>query len=476
MNNDQTVRPFGLRDQIGYALGDFGNNFTFLFATMYLMTFCTNVLGMVPAVVGVILSASKIVDAFTDFGMGRICDTAKPTKDGRFRPWIKRMAIPMGVSSMFIYMFWVSSFPMPGRIAWISIFYIIWGSFFYTACAIPYGSMASVITNVSSERTKLSTWRTIGATMSGMLIGIIAPMLVFARNEAGQQIVVPEKFTMTGIIFGILSAVFYLACYLLTTERVQIDPAKTAAANAGKSRLSIGETLKNLATCGPLVVYIIVSLLILIASLGLSALQTYLYMDYFNDTSLMGIASMLSTVAMIAMAPVATKLSARIGKKEVGCIGLLISGGVFLFCGIVKITSPMVYVILRTIQSMGLGLNSMVAWAFIGDIIDYQEVKVGIRTDGTVYSTYSFVRKIGQAAAAGLGGFLLTAIGYVSSTAGEAAVVQTDAVKMGIYNCMNLLPAILTLLALVVMWFFYPLGKKQVEENSRILAERHSVK
>lgn len=117
MSTDQKTRPFGLRDQIGYAMGDFGNNFTFLFATMYLMTFCTNVLGMVPAVVGVILSASKIVDAFTDFGMGRICDTAKPTKDGRFRPWIKRMAIPMGISSMLLYQFWVSNFPMPARIA-----------------------------------------------------------------------------------------------------------------------------------------------------------------------------------------------------------------------------------------------------------------------------------------------------------------------------------------------------------------------
>lgn len=474
MSTEQTTRPFGLRDQIGYAMGDFGNNFTFLFATMYLMTFCTNVLGMVPAVVGLILSASKIIDAFTDFGMGRICDTAKPTKDGRFRPWIKRMAIPMGVSSMLIYQYWVSSFPMPARIAWIAIFYIVWGSFFYTACNIPYGSMASVITNDSSERTKLSTWRTIGATMSGMLIGVIAPMLVFARNEAGQQVVVPEKFTITGIIFGALSAAFYLGCYKLTTERVQIDPAKMAAANNGKSKLSIGETLKNLVTCGPLLAYIVVSLLTLIASLGLSALQTYLFMDYFNDTSLMGLMSMLSTAAMIAMAPVATKLAAKIGKKEVGCIGLLISGAVFLVCWLMKITNPMVYVILRTIQSMGLGLNSMVAWAFIGDIIDYQEIKVGVRTDGTVYSTYSFVRKIGQAAAAGLGGFLLTAIGYVSSTAGET-VVQTEAVKSGIYNCMNLLPAVLTLLSFAIMFFCYPLDKKQVDENARILEERRAA-
>lgn len=469
----KTARPFGLRDQIGYAMGDFGNNFTFVFSSMYLMMFCTNVLGIAPAVVGLILSASKIVDAFTDFGMGRICDTAKPTKDGRFRPWIKRMAIPMGLSSILIYQFWVSNFSPTLRIVWIAVFYIIWGSFFYTACNIPYGSMASVITNVPAERTKLSTWRTIGATLSGMLIGIIAPTLVFTRDASGQQIIVPEKFTTAAIVFGVLSAAFYLGCYFLTTERIQIDPNKAAAGQ--KAKLSIGETLKNLVTCGPLLVIIVVSLLTLISSLGLSALQTYLYKDYFNDTGIMRLATTLNTVAMIAMAPVTTKLSAKFGKKEVGCLGLLISGVMFLLCWMMKITDPMVYIVMRTIQGMGMGLNSMVSWAYIGDVIDYQEVKVGVRTDGTVYSTYSFVRKIGQAAAAGLGGFLLTAIGYVTSKAGEV-VVQTEAVKMGIYNCMNLLPAVLTLLALVVMFFFYPLDKKHVDENTRILEERRAAK
>lgn len=471
----KTMRPFGLRDNIGYAMGDFGNNFTFIFASMYLMTFCTNVLGIPAAVVGTILSASKIVDAFTDFGMGRICDTAKPTAEGRFRPWLKRMAIPMGISSMFIYQFWVSNFPVGARIAWIAVFYIIWGSFFYTACNIPYGSMASVITNNPKERTQLSTWRTIGSTTSGMLIGIIAPTLVFARDESGRQVVVPEKFTVAAIIFGILSAVFYLGCYFMTTERIQVDPAKAGKAAAGKSKLSIGETLKNLVTCVPLLVIIIVSLLTLVSSLGLSALQTYLYMDYFNDTDIMRVATTLNTVTMIAMAPVATKLAGKIGKKETGCIGLFVSGAMFLVCQIMHIKDPVLYVVLRTIQGMGLGLNAMVSWAFIGDVIDYQEVKVGVRTDGTVYSTYSFVRKIGQAVGAGLGGFLLTAIGYVESTAGQA-VVQTEAVKEGLYNCMNLLPAVLTLLAFAAMFFFYPLGKKQVEENSRILEERHAAK
>lgn len=215
-------------------------------------------------------------------------------------------------------------------------------------------------------------------------------------------------------------------------------------------------------------------LLTLIASLGTQALNTYLYKDYFNDTSLMPVASFGGTVIMICMAPVATRLSAKIGKKEVGALGILIAAVAMFLLWIVHTTSPVMYIVLYLISSLGMGLNSMVTWAYIGDVIDYQEVKTGVRTDGTVYSTYSFVRKIAQAAAAGLGGFLISAIGYVSSTAGEV-VVQSEATKAGLYNCMTLLPAALYLLTFVCLFFLYPLGKKQVDENNRILAERRAA-
>ena len=43
---DDTQRPFGLRDKVGYMFGDFGNDFTFIFASSFLMVFYTKVLGI----------------------------------------------------------------------------------------------------------------------------------------------------------------------------------------------------------------------------------------------------------------------------------------------------------------------------------------------------------------------------------------------------------------------------------------------
>jgi GPH family glycoside/pentoside/hexuronide:cation symporter len=85
-NTTAAVRPFGMRDKFGYLCGDLANDFTFIFASSYLMKFYTNVLGVPAAMVGVLFLVARCVDAFTDVGMGRLVDTMNPAKDGRFRP------------------------------------------------------------------------------------------------------------------------------------------------------------------------------------------------------------------------------------------------------------------------------------------------------------------------------------------------------------------------------------------------------
>ena len=61
-------------------------------------------------------------------------------------------------------------------------------------------------------------------------------------------------------------------------------------------------------------------------------------------------------------------------------------------------------------------------------------------------------------------------IGYDGTLA-----VQTDAVKDGIYNISTLVPAIGFVLLAVVLQFLYPLNKKRVEENVKILAKKRSI-
>ena len=101
----------------------------------------------------------------------------------------------------------------------------------------------------------------------------------------------------------------------------------------------------------------------------------------------------------------------------------------------------------------------MVSWALITDVIDDAELKHGRREDGTIYALYSFSRKLGQAVSAALTGGLLSVIGYSDETAFLPSVLN------GIYNISTLVPAIGFGLLALILWIWYPLSKKRVEEN-----------
>ena len=125
------------------------------------------------------------------------------------------------------------------------------------------------------------------------------------------------------------------------------------------------------------------------------------------------------------------------------------------------------FILISVIGYTGFSFFNLVVWSLITDVIDDLEVKSGTREDGTVYAMYSFARKLGQAAAGGLGGFALAMTGY-----DETVQVQTREVADGIYNVATLYPGILYIAVGLVLLFLFPLGKKRVLENTAILKER----
>lgn len=146
---------------------------------------------------------------------------------------------------------------------------------------------------------------------------------------------------------------------------------------------------------------------------------------------------------------------------------MLLAGIVYVLLFFLRVKSIPLYMVLIFLGTVGVGLFNLIIWAFITDIIDYQEVETGKREDGTVYAVYSFARKVGQALAGGLGGFVLTAIGYVSE-----APAQTEAVSERIYTVATLIPGICYLIVFLIMQFKYPLTRGEVEKNTAILQKK----
>ena len=120
-NNSAALRPFGWRDKIGYMLGNIANDFTFIFASLFLTVFYTDVLGINAGLVGTMFLIARIVDAFTDTAMGRIADKTKATKNGKFRPWLLRACGPVALASFLMYQSYMAGAPMSVKIVYMFV-------------------------------------------------------------------------------------------------------------------------------------------------------------------------------------------------------------------------------------------------------------------------------------------------------------------------------------------------------------------
>ena len=236
MKDSKTIRPFDLRDKIGYLFGDFGNDFTFILSSSFLMKFYTDIMGIDGYIVGIVMMIARFVDAFTDVTMGRICDRSRITPAGKFKPWIRRMCAPVAISSFLIYQSSLAGMPTAFKIAYLFVTYILWGSIFYTAINIPYGSMASAISSEPGDRQSLSTFRSMGGALAGVLVGAGIPMIAYDKIE-GNAVLNGGRFTLIAGVFSILSVLCYLLCYALTTERVKPEVNEAAQKKIGRAHV-----------------------------------------------------------------------------------------------------------------------------------------------------------------------------------------------------------------------------------------------
>lgn len=456
------TKKFGIADKVGYMFGDFGNDFTFILSSMFLLKFYTDVMGVSAGLVGLMMMAARFVDAITDVTMGQIADRSKPTAKGKFAPWLRRMCGPVAVASFLMYASWFQNMPMAFKIGWMFVTYILWGSVFYTSINIPYGSMASAISPEPKDRASLSTFRSMGSALAQMVIGVILPLVVYYTDANGNKALSGTKMTIAAGVCSVAAVVCYLLCYHLTTERVKVEQ-KTG-------KFSFKDLVQTLTKNKSLIGIVIAALLLLLSALSLSTMTTYVYPNYFNNVAAQSIGGLVGTVIMLLCATFITKLAMKVGKKEISVFGCTLSAVIFFIAYVLQIKNVWVFVALYTVGSFGMAFFNMVVWAMITDVIDDIEVRTGDRSDGTVYAIYSFARKLGQACSSGLAGLLLSIIGYTAATAFDPDVVQ------GIYNITCLAPAIGFTLTALSLFFLYPLGKKKVEENVAALKAKRDNK
>lgn len=452
-NEDNTVafstRRFGLRDKIGYLFGDCGNDFFFMFASSYLMVFYTDVFGLKPAFTGMIFLVARFWDAFMDVAAGRFIDSRPTTKNGKFKPWIIRFS-PILLLFGILMFTKVPGLTAAGYLTYAFITYILWGTF-YSFTNIPYGSMASVISKDPIERASLSTFRSIGANLANIIVTAIVPILAFVNNKADGN-----RFFMVAVGMAVFAMFCYIMCYRLSTERVIVKQSLN-------KKTSLLTALKGLIHNRPFISQVSASLVLIVGQLFQASLNAYLFKDYFKNTAALSLNGLIIILNIVIVAPAVEPLIKKFGKKEVSSVALAYSSIGFFLLYLLPIKNAYLFVTLTFVVNLGFYVFNFMLWAFVTDIIDYQELITGEREDGTVYSFYTFARKIGQAIAGMFGGIILQMSGYVK------APHQTAQVAQNIRNYATLIPAIAYFIVFLCIAFWYPLNKEKLEKFSKQL-------
>jgi GPH family glycoside/pentoside/hexuronide:cation symporter len=452
-NTATSSKKLSLKEKISYGFGDIGNGLMFDMGQLYLLKFYTDVLGISAFWGGLVFLISKIFDAFADASVGAFVDSRTNIgKRGKFRPFILWGTLPLAI--MTVISFLAPDFSDSGKIVWAFATYMLFG-LAYAIVNIPYGSLSAAMTQDPVDRASLGSFRAIGSQTALFISGIVVIPIVlqFKNQETGYIVAIS--------IMSILGVIFHLICYRNTKENIVRAPKK--------EKIPLSTLFKSLFSNRPLIVLCFASLFMIAASNIRTAVQLY-YLEYnLNNPGLMSILTFLSIGMAIVGSMFIPALVKRIGKKKTFILGLLI-GIVSDVINFALPTDLTTFLIAFSIGSFGLAFALGLPWVMIADSVDYHEWNAGERTEGVVYSSYSFFRKFAQALAGFIPGVALGLIGYVPN------VQQSSETLIGLKGLMFIAPAVLNIIALIILFFFYNLTEDLYQKIIADLNERNAKK
>jgi glucuronide carrier protein len=264
------------------------------------------------------------------------------------------------------------------------------------------------------------------------------------------------KFTITCALLGVLAVILYLICFANTREVVPRSTAKT----------SIRSTLKMVRGNKPLIVLCAGAFFLLAAMFTMNAVAMYYARYVLGNSAWFTFLALAQTVGTIIVASLAPAITVKLGKKNGYTVSALVAIAGFVLIYFVPAGSLPTAIVAWFLFGVGTGGTNALMFSMQADTVDYGEWASGTRSEGGSYSILSFIRKTGQGVGGWMGAAVIGAFGYVAQ-----APEQSAQALQGIRLATGLVPAVLAVLAVVVMWR-YPLTMDQHRKIVDELNER----
>lgn len=423
----------------------------------FLTLYCTDALGINPIVVGSLLMASKIFDAFTDIVAGWLIDNTH-TKIGKGRPY--ELCI-IGVTVCTLGLFSASpEWSNFVKCAWIFCMYTLVFSIFTTlrsAANVPYTIRA--FSNNQKLITKVASYGGIITMGASIIISVAFPIVMsrLAINAAG--------WTKTVAIFVIPLTVIGVIRFIFIKEDPSID------AGSLHQKVSVKEIFKMLSVNNYIWIFSCI-MLCYNASISLG-MASYYFKWIIGNTALISLTSIVS----LALLPLMFTFPALMNK--IGSMGKMlayfcivgIAGYVILFLSGSNVIGVLIGSAIGAFGTLPLAYYGVL---FVMKCCTYNEMNGLPRMDASVGILSNFATKFGSAFGSAIAGILLGLAGYVT---GENVISQPASVIMTIRVLYSIVPALFLLIIFFACNSFSSLEKKidKWETEKTILNEETIV-
>nr|WP_296957807.1 glycoside-pentoside-hexuronide (GPH):cation symporter [uncultured Mediterraneibacter sp.] len=392
----QTTK-FKWRQRIGFGISDYACNLAYLLANTYLLFYYTNCAGLDAGAVGFMFVITKFIDAFTDYMVGALIDRTD-TKMGRYRPWMFYGAPVLAVGMVLLFSV-PTGWGAGAKLAWAYITYIIF-SFGYTLVNIPMAPIVSSLSASATERTKISTTRTVFSNLGSLTSSLfVLPMVYFfsgSKNATGTALA--RGYRCTNIVLGVAVIVIMAICVFSIAE---INPPTK---NAEKS--SILKDIKAVVKNKYYVMFLGEVFFLFLGYLAMYGAMQYYYSYIVGDVSKMPLALTLLTLLAIPTMILAAFLNgkgiAKVKLIQFGAIVDIIGYAILFFTSDGTIATLALGLI-----GLGFGFRSSMFFSMMPDIFDYTEWQVGRNLGGTQNAIQGFMNKLSSAAASAIVSALL---------------------------------------------------------------------
>lgn len=433
MGNKNTKISFW--ERFSYGCGDLGCNIIYSAMSAFLLFYYTDYIHVSAMTVGMIMLISRLFDGVTDLIMGVIVDRTK-SRFGKCRPWILRMAIPFAIAAVLLFSV-PSGLGDSAKIAYIFITYNLVSSVIYTAINVPYATLNALITQDQYERSVLSIFRMILATVGTLIItNLTLPFVEFFGNNA-------SAWTKTFLVFGALSIIVFLITFTGTKERV--IPSK----NTHQEKVPF---LKGLSLLFRNKYWIMITLTLVFIFINYSlnsGAAVYYAKEVIGNTNLVGSMNIVSSIVQIAAMFFTAFIIKKTGKRNMLIAGAIVYGLGFAMFAFVGSNIPLIMVACA-LKGLGNAGISSCMFAIVSDTIEYGEWKTGYRTEGLVNSASSFGFKVGNGLGSAMLGWVL-ALGQYN----EELVTQPASAIFSINALFIYIPVLVVILEVIIMAFYH---------------------